>query len=1705
MNRLNLLAAAMLLAVPIISACGDELPPPPPTGSIDGLVSIEGQGVDAVSVTLSNGASATTANGGMFRFDGVEAGAYTVTISNYPADASFDQTSAAATISTDGETVTINFPGTFIRTSSIMGTVTVENEGLSGITVTLMGTGQSETLTDGNGQYTFTGLRAGNYTVEISGFDDEDVAFGGTASSATVAVGESKVVSFEGTYLRTSAITGQVSVEGNPLDGVTVSMQGRGEDRSVTTNSAGQFTFSELRSGDYAVGISGFDIDQYGFEVTSRTVTVAHGETATVPFAGILLRSATIMGTVTVEGTGIADVLVTIQGNGEEEKATTNAAGQYSITDLPAGEYSVGISGFDDDEYGFDVTTSTVTVELKETATVPFEGIMLRTAGIEGTVTVEGHALPGVTVTVSGKGEEHTRVTNAAGYYMVDKLHAGDYAVAISNFDATEYEFPSGTTTTITVALRKTETVAFQGDLLRTAGISGRVSVEGTGLDSVMVTMSGDADATAMTADGGQYAFTGLAEGDYKVAIEGWDAEAYSFEMTEATLPVGDGAAVVQNFDGLHTRTASVSGKLFLDEVDSDGMYTEGEPAFAQAGIPLLLQGPGVSDVKPGMSMEDGSYAFDSLRAGAYRVLINMSDTVAAGLTKGGYRFSGELTGAVVSAAAGKAAMVNFPFRIVMQTILAGAVMGNATTTGYRVAGVAMELYPTVEDLAAGTNVLGMETTDTLGHAKFDFPRMADLGPGGQGTDNLVFVRVTDTGHDDLVVSDNAEIEIEYEATDRVSGATTAVRLLNLGVNFRWSVKSDADAKDGNEFLPHWKAVMGTDTIATNAAGLASYSGTLESAASLPDSFTVMLDTIQVDTLTHQGEKWVQTKALTFVHDGMTLPANDTANDLGPIYVTFTTQKLVVGVYREADDEPGYTNYRGPGANNPDDGRPHAEVGKDMTVELMTRDSRNRLQVYPNWDDDCDDDGVEEDPTEAKDARGNFGDGMFTFDCLDATEEFTVRFRVGRGGDRVLVSESADLETFDVDLTAGSWGTSLGAFGEQSGGVPEVRMCQESEGTSDDECATFGYQWMTGTLSGNVGVEKNHVITIEAETRHGATGDDDKTDTDGAYSFTGLQDGEYMVTAASGSGDYTISDTPANPNPTSVTLYHDEEAWAEANDDDDIEYDGDRAFAEFETTRQGLSIMGYVANDGDNNNLIRGDEAMAGITVRLLTDVEFDEDGVLDDFDEVTTTETTGNGFYSFTGLNNATDYWVEVVAGDASGGYRDLSDDYPNLLGELAADNYPALPEESTYRKPRWDRGSNSIVSGTDGVEISDDQGTTDDEDDDVSATLHNFALVYSNGTVAGSVSNMSGSSANIDVRVTTDIDPDSLWERATGSSGDFSVEGVLEGIYTAVIEDVGWAAPNMTAAGVPDDDAEPFDHDDDGTTGPEIVVADRLLTGTVEGRSDYQSMGTLYVYNDRMSAEDSLTGLSVMGIASVTEDAEEVELWIYADPASAQDVDGSDAIEGLTLETIITWASGTVTVKAAVSEDASYTVKIGDESFAVDEDDGAEVTLPYYATDAEPEGDVAVAGTDRKSPITISVTGENGYNDHDYTFELSRAFPVGYTLKSDDVNGADGAEDGLSTQTAWTAATVAGDSTARIVVNLEFIPGPTEECGQTVVVKDEDVEKEADEDSADCEPEYTLSGASTGNLHTIAVTSQDGKTETYYLWVNNTPPDAG
>ena len=2185
MNRLKLLAAAMLLAAPI--ACGDEVPPPPPTGSIDGLVSIEGQGIDAVSVTLSNGASATTANGGMFRFDGVEAGAYTVTIGNYPADASFDQTSAAATISTDGETVTVNFPGTFIRTSSIMGTVTVENEGLVGVTVKLSGTGESETLTDGNGQYAFAGLRAGNYTIEISGFDDEDVSFGSSSSAATLAVGESKVVIFEGTYLRTSGILGQITADNQPQEAVTVSLQGRGENRSMTTNSAGQYSFDGLRSGDYAIGISGYNTDEVSFDVTSKTVTVAYGETATLPFEGTLLRTAGIMGTVTVEGVGpIEDVTVTIQGNGETKSMPTNSAGMYSFNRLHAGDYSVTISGFDDDEYGFDVTTATVTVALQDTETVAFGGIMLRTAGISGEVTVgdDDAPLSGVTVTVSGgpKDEEHSATTHSDGTYLVENLHAGDYSVVISGYDTREYGFDP-TTETVSVGLRETLEVAFQGELLRTAGVSGRVSVGGMGIPGVTVTLTGEedrdpentnadgqfgfsglaagdytltiseydaveyafeptrefeleldeseienftgralrtatvmgyvtvedaplpgigvtlimgvgtsgeivgamptgetggytfgpllagdyqvrigeyadeydfaagdmqvtavmTDSTAtvnfaatiirtasvsgrvtidgdpmkdvtvtltgdhapddnsrMTGDYGMYEFDDLRKGDYTLTISGYDAVDYHFEptgesfalelggseiknftgkalrtatvmgyvtvedaplpgigvtlikvvsatsgeivgamatgadggyafgpllagayqvrigeyddeydfeagdmqvtavMTDSTATVNFAATIIRtamvsgmvtidgdpmkdvtvtidgdhapaspdnsmmtgddgeysfgelrkgaytvtmtnpddnaysfptvatpvnlgvgqeqpgisfagtrlkrasisgqvhaagdpvanvtvmlsghadgedvtdangeynfpglavgsymvtisgwaeaayifdapasdavivnnddflivDFEGTHTKTASISGMLFLDEVTRDLMHTDGEPvldltneiAALQAagllpeivtGLPLTLLGPNLGESTLIFANADGTYEFPGLQAGSYAISVSFDEeldeagtTVEGLLARAGYEYTGLSLIDVAVEAGEPNTDNNLPFEITKQTINVSAVMGTPDApTETIVPGVVLALYPTAEDADKGENALGTKTTGENGVATFDFLREDDDGPGGEDNDHLVFAKVTDTGDDDLAFSDNEDIEIQYAATDRVSNALAAARLVNIKVNFQWEVMSNADAEDGNEPLGGW--VADDEMGETDASGLATYSGWITSVEAIAGaSYDVMLAEEQDDSVTGK-EKWGQSDALKHDHNHLALPADNTSamNHYGPIYVTWTTQSLTLGVYREADDVEGFTDYQSELAGG--DHRPHSEVGRAMTVELLARESgTNRLRRH-KWDVD------EETGEYGKEGYASFdANGMVTFTGIDADVELTVRYRAG--ADREQMDYGYDeIETFGGDL---DHGVTLGAFGAMGGAGPEVRMCSASDDTnadatsdewSDEWCATFAYQWNTGTVYGTVGSERGHKVTVEPETGHGAIGDEDKTDSRGAYSIGDLQDGVYTATAASGDDDYQLL-TPAEVE--SFALYHNEACWAATNPDpargderpdscadDEVDVgddDGTTTWAyvngyehDWETGRLGHSIKGYVANDGqdgeDRDNLLRGDESKADITMTLRKGT-----------DVVGTAETNARGLYSFDDLAEGDNYTVSAGSGTNYRAIHAIEEDdgvWDFVTSKTAkAEDYTLSPDEADLDKPYWERrysaggamGQPTTTVGT---------GTNSDK-------YYNFALVYTDGEVSGSVNNISGSSADIDLVFSSPVPfEDDKELTTTNSRGDFETGGLMEAIgYSVVIEDRGFAAPCMDGND-PDDDAPLSDHDGIADTPEQCTKAETTLMADIEGENDHESLGTLHVYSTMASAADELTALEVMGVTEIGGTAGEMAVYTVAVQDDEDGTNDGDVV----IEVSVTYGAASVLVAATASPGAGARVMKGTSPCP-----GGRCTLDYHATGGSTNVDTEAA---RTTTITVMVTAENSYNDHAYTFDVTRTNPHGYGITAEDVFVDDDASSGTfgtTTDEKLEVQTETGATTADIRFNLEELGADSDTfCAQDVEVRrhNDDVlitpNSQTDGDTC-ANNQYTLSAAVDGTVYRVTIFSEDGEDEDYYL----------
>lgn len=221
MKHLRYLLMAALVAMPLV-ACdedddGDTTPVTPVviTGTVSGTVSIEGTGVAGVSVSLVGVTSqtATTGSGGGYSFAGVEGGSYGVAISGIPSDATFATTSATTSITTNGATVTVDFSGSYIRTSSIAGQVMVDGMGIAGVSVTATGPeGAKSAVTDNAGSYNFSGLRAGDYAVALSNIP-ADYAFATATQTVTVGTGEAKIAGFYGAEVVTTAdVTAEVVI-----------------------------------------------------------------------------------------------------------------------------------------------------------------------------------------------------------------------------------------------------------------------------------------------------------------------------------------------------------------------------------------------------------------------------------------------------------------------------------------------------------------------------------------------------------------------------------------------------------------------------------------------------------------------------------------------------------------------------------------------------------------------------------------------------------------------------------------------------------------------------------------------------------------------------------------------------------------------------------------------------------------------------------------------------------------------------------------------------------------------------------------------------------------------------------------------------------------------------------------------------------------------------------------------------------------------------------------------------------------------------------------------------------------------------------------------------------------------------------------------------------------------------------------------------
>ena len=97
----------------------------------------------------------------------------------------------------------------------------------------------------------------------------------------------------------TGSIIGTVSIEGSGVAGVTVTLD---ETISVTTGEDGTFRFDNVPEGVHTIAISGLP-PHTAFEMSTATATIANtGGTVTIDFNGSYVRTARVMGSVTVAG-----------------------------------------------------------------------------------------------------------------------------------------------------------------------------------------------------------------------------------------------------------------------------------------------------------------------------------------------------------------------------------------------------------------------------------------------------------------------------------------------------------------------------------------------------------------------------------------------------------------------------------------------------------------------------------------------------------------------------------------------------------------------------------------------------------------------------------------------------------------------------------------------------------------------------------------------------------------------------------------------------------------------------------------------------------------------------------------------------------------------------------------------------------------------------------------------------------------------------------------------------------------------------------------------------------------------------------------------------------------------------------------------------------------------------------------------------------
>jgi hypothetical protein len=609
----------------------EVLPASAPTYTISGKIS--GAVTTGVIVNLTGTPSGTTTtdSSGNYSFTGLLNGGYTVTPSK--SGFTFTPTSQPVTVN-NANPPSVNFTSAAVPTYTISGNVS--GAVTTGVTVNLTGTSSGTTTTDSSGNYSFTGLLNGGYTVtpSKSGF-----TFTPTSQPVTVNNANPPSTNFTSQVVvapPTPVIDAKVSTNGTKA--LTIASP------AFTTTSANELLLAFVAT-DYLTGANTTVTGVSGGGLTWALVVRSNVQSgsseiwrafATAPLSNVTVTatlSQSVVSSITVMSFSGVDTSGT-NGSGAvgQTKAANAASGAPTASVTTTRNYSwvFGVGNdFDNaiargpgtsqslvnqfltpagDTYWTQMQNSPTpvsgtSVSVNDTTptgdrfnlaiveVLPTTAPPPPTYSISGTVS--GAITTGVTMNLTGS-SSGTATTDGSGNYSFPGLSNGTYTVTPNK---TGYAFTPASQP-VTVSGASVPSQNFSSVAVPTYSISGTVS--GAISSGVTITLTGTSTSTTTTDSLGNYAFAGLSNGNYTATPS---KTGYTFTPSSQGVTISGGNVPAVNFTSAIAPTWAISGTI--------------SPSSLASSASVTLSGTSAATTTADAS---GNYGFSNLQSGNYTV-----------------------------------------------------------------------------------------------------------------------------------------------------------------------------------------------------------------------------------------------------------------------------------------------------------------------------------------------------------------------------------------------------------------------------------------------------------------------------------------------------------------------------------------------------------------------------------------------------------------------------------------------------------------------------------------------------------------------------------------------------------------------------------------------------------------------------------------------------------------------------------------------------------------------------------------------------------------------------------------------------------------------------------------------------------------------------------------------------------------------------